>query len=46
MLRRRAGAIVAVSSIVGLIGNPDYEIPCWAVFVCGTPLESQAGIGD
>ncbi|MBI1777314.1 MAG: ABC transporter substrate-binding protein [Proteobacteria bacterium] len=28
-----------------MIGNPEYEKPCWAVFVCGTPLESKAGIG-
>src|SRR5258708_6370115 len=27
------------------IGNAEFERPCWAVFVCGTPLESKAGIG-
>jgi peptide/nickel transport system substrate-binding protein len=32
--------------LAAMIGNPDYEVPCWAVFVCGTPLESKAGIGD
>ncbi len=29
--------------LAAMIGNPDYEVPCWAVFVCGTPLESKAG---
>jgi len=32
--------------LAAMIGNRDYERPCWAVFVCGTPLESSAGIGD
>jgi peptide/nickel transport system substrate-binding protein len=32
--------------LAAMIGNPEYEVPCWAVFVCGTPLESKAGIGD
>ncbi len=29
-----------------MIGFADYERPCWAVFVCGTPFETQAGVGD
>lgn len=32
--------------LASMIGNPEYEKPCWAVFVCGTPFESSAGIGD
>jgi peptide/nickel transport system substrate-binding protein len=32
--------------LASMIGNGEYERPCWAVFVCGTPLETQAGVGD
>jgi peptide/nickel transport system substrate-binding protein len=32
--------------LASMIGNPEYEKPCWAVFICGTPFETQAGIGD
>lgn len=28
------------------IGNPDYGQVCWAVFMCNTPLESNAGVKD
>ncbi len=28
-----------------MIGNKDLQKPCWAVFICGTPLDTQAGIG-
>lgn len=31
--------------LAGLIGNPALEKPCWAVFACGTPLETSEGIG-
>ena len=29
-----------------MVGRPDLEIPCWAVFVCNTPLATTAGVGD
>jgi peptide/nickel transport system substrate-binding protein len=29
-----------------MVGNAKLEVPCWAVFVCGTPLASQVGVGD
>ena len=32
--------------LASMIGYAEYERPCWAVFVCGTPLETQAGVGD
>jgi NAD(P)-dependent dehydrogenase (short-subunit alcohol dehydrogenase family) len=32
--------------LASMIGFADYERPCWAVFVCGTPYETQAGVGD
>ena len=32
--------------LASMIGFADYERPCWAVFVCGTPLETQAGVGS
>jgi peptide/nickel transport system substrate-binding protein len=32
--------------LAGMIGDRELERPCWAVFICGTPLESKAGLGD
>ena len=32
--------------LASMIGFAEYEKPCWAVFICGTPFETQAGIGD
>src|SRR4029078_12332203 len=32
--------------LASMIGYADYERPCWAVFICGTPFETQAGGGD
>jgi peptide/nickel transport system substrate-binding protein len=32
--------------LASVVGNPELEVPCWAVFVCGTPYESKAGVGD
>jgi len=29
-----------------MVGDPKLEVPCWAVFVCGTPLASKSGVGD
>ena len=29
-----------------MVGRPDLEIQCWAVFVCNTPLATTAGVGD
>lgn len=29
-----------------MVGDPDLQVPCWSVFVCGTPLETEAGVGD
>jgi peptide/nickel transport system substrate-binding protein len=28
------------------IGDPQFATSCWAVFMCGTPLASDAGVGD
>jgi peptide/nickel transport system substrate-binding protein len=33
-------------SLAAMIGNRDLEKSCWAVFSCGFPLETTAGIGD
>ena len=33
-------------TLSAMVGRADLEVPCWAVFVCGTPLASDAGIGD
>ncbi len=32
--------------LAAMIGNPKYEIPCSAPFVCGTPSESNVAIGS
>jgi peptide/nickel transport system substrate-binding protein len=32
--------------LAAMIGNPKYEIPCSAPFVCGTPSESNVGVGS
>ena len=29
--------------LASMVGFPDYERPCWAVFVCGTPFETRPG---
>ena len=29
-----------------MVGRPDLEIPCWAVFVCNTPLATTTGVGE
>ena len=31
--------------LAAIIGNPEYEKPCWQVFICGTPLGTNAGVG-
>jgi peptide/nickel transport system substrate-binding protein len=31
--------------LAAMVGNPEVEKVCWAIFVCGTPLESSAGLG-
>ena len=28
-----------------MIGNREYEKPCWSIFICGTPFETTSGIG-
>ena len=28
-----------------MIGNRSMELRCWAVFTCGSPLESKGGLG-
>ena len=33
-------------TLAAMVGRPDLETPCWAVFVCNTPLASTAGVGD
>src|SRR5262249_19930008 len=32
-------------SLDAMVGKKDLEKPCWAVFICGTPLENNAGVG-
>src|SRR5229473_203794 len=29
-----------------MVGDAKLEVPCWAVFVCGTPLASKSGVGE
>ena len=31
--------------LAAMIGNQEYEKPCWQVFMCGTPFGTDAGIG-
>jgi peptide/nickel transport system substrate-binding protein len=31
--------------LAAIIGNPEYEKPCWAVLMCGTPFGTTAGVG-
>jgi ABC-type dipeptide/oligopeptide/nickel transport system permease component len=31
--------------LAAIIGNPEYEKPCWQVFMCGTPFGTNAGVG-
>ncbi len=30
-------------TLAAIVGNPSLERPCWAVFSCGYPLETEAG---
>jgi peptide/nickel transport system substrate-binding protein len=30
-------------TLASIVGNPSLERPCWAVFACGYPLETDAG---
>jgi peptide/nickel transport system substrate-binding protein len=31
--------------LAAVVGNPEYEKPCWAVLICGTPYGTTAGVG-
>ncbi len=31
--------------LAAIVGNPEYEKPCWAVLICGTPYGTTAGVG-
>ena len=31
--------------LAAIIGNPEYEKPCWQIFMCGSPLGTDAGVG-
>jgi peptide/nickel transport system substrate-binding protein len=31
--------------LAAIVGNPEYEKPCWQIFMCGGPLGTDAGIG-
>ena len=33
-------------SLAAMVGNKTLEKECWAVFACGFPLETSAGVGD
>lgn len=32
--------------LAAMVGTPEIEKECWAIFVCGAPYESRAGIGE
>lgn len=32
--------------LAAMVGDPKYEVPCLSPFICGSPNESKAGIGD
>lgn len=32
--------------LAAMVGDPQIETVCWAIFVCGAPYESTAGLGD
>jgi peptide/nickel transport system substrate-binding protein len=32
--------------LAAITGSPDLGKPCWALFTCGTPLETNVGLGD
>jgi peptide/nickel transport system substrate-binding protein len=32
--------------LAAMVGNREVERVCWAIFVCGTPYESSAGLGE
>ncbi|WP_339948407.1 ABC transporter substrate-binding protein [uncultured Albimonas sp.] len=47
-LKVRQAAMMAMNQddvLAALIGNPDYYTACGAMFLCDTPLESDAGAG-
>ena len=47
--RIRQAAMLALNQqdvLDALVGNPDYYQLCGAMFVCGTPLETDVGSGD
>ena len=31
--------------LAAIVGTPEYEKPCWAVLMCGTPFGTTAGVG-
>ena len=33
-------------TLSAMVGQPDLEVPCWAVFFCNTRLASNVGVGD
>ncbi|MBI1775752.1 MAG: ABC transporter substrate-binding protein [Proteobacteria bacterium] len=39
-------AMNQTESLGAMVGNKDLEQVCWAVFACGFPLETNAGVGD
>jgi len=39
-------AIDQSAVLAAITGRPDLGRPCWALFTCGTPLETNVGLGD
>jgi peptide/nickel transport system substrate-binding protein len=39
-------AIDQQAALAAISGDPTLGKPCWAVFICGTPLATDAGLGD
>jgi peptide/nickel transport system substrate-binding protein len=31
--------------LAAIVGNPEYERRCWQIFMCGSPLGTDAGVG-
>jgi peptide/nickel transport system substrate-binding protein len=38
-------AMDQAQSLAAMVGNRELEVQCWAVFACGFPLETTAGVG-
>jgi peptide/nickel transport system substrate-binding protein len=39
-------ALDQTAALAAITGSPDLGKTCWAIFTCGTPLETDVGLGD